>query len=130
MKNRKLMMPLFSFLCFIIVTASPIFLSLKDSQSVSNSTDSVDSETYSYAYNEVGLKFLEKLIAKANGVLDYSSPSENVYIHFDVNKIKDVDLADKTIYISGKVSGTWIPDSIGKVSIANSSEYNFLKLNS
>ena len=116
------MMPLFSFLCFIIVTASPIFLSLKDSQSVNNSVDSVDSETYSYTYNDVGLKFLEKSIAKANGVLDYASPSENVYIHFDVNKIKDVDLADKTIYISGKVSGTWIPDSIGKVSIANSSE--------
>lgn len=130
MKNRKLMMPLFSFLCFIIVTASPIFLSLKDSQSINNSADSVDSETYSYTYNDVGLKFLEKSIAKANGVLDYASPSENVYIHFDVNKIKDVDLADKTIYISGKVSGTWIPDSIGKVSIANSSEYNFLKFNS
>ena len=77
MKNRKLMMPLFSFLCFIIVTASPIFLSLKDSQSVNNSADSVDSETYSYTYNDVGLKFLEKSIAKANGVLDYASPSEN-----------------------------------------------------
>ena len=127
MRNRRLIMPVLSFLCFCVVTVSPIFLSFKDSHSITNTIDRLDSETYSYIYSDVGLNFLEKSIAESNNVEDYISPSENVYIYFDINKIKDVDLTEKTIYISGKVAGTWVPDSIGKTSIANSSEYNSLK---
>ena len=83
------MMPLLSFLCFFVVTISPIFLSFKDSHSITNKIERLDSQTYSYIYSDVGLKFLEQSIADANNVEDYISPSENVYIYFDINKIKE-----------------------------------------
>ena len=127
MKNKKILMPLFSFVCFLVVALSPVFLSFKDSYSVTSTSESIGSATHSYIYSDVGLKFLETSIAQANGLTDYASPSENIYIHFDIDKIKDIDLSCKTIYISGKVAGTWVPNSIGKMSIANSSEYNSMK---
>lgn len=127
MKNKKILMPLFSFVCFLVVALSPVFLSFKDSYSVTSTSESIGSATHSYTYSDVGLKFLETSIAQANGLTDYASPSENIYIHFDIDKIKDIDLSSKTIYISGKVAGTWVPNSIGKMSIANSSEYNSMK---
>lgn len=58
----------------------------------------------------------------------YKSAREYVYLKYDIEKIKNIDLEEKTIYVSGKISGTWIPDSIANASIAPAGGYNTLRL--
>ena len=74
------------------------------------------------------LAFVESAIAQVNGVGDYEPAKEKLYVKFDIEKIKDLDLAQKTIYVSGRLSGTWIPGSLANMPIAAPGEYNSLRL--
>ena len=113
-------------LSFIVAITSPVILSLFDlNTSGSDLGSKSDSApiTREYTYSKKNLSILESAIAKSNGQLDYTVPNKDVFIKLDIEKVKDMDLFSKTIFLSGKVIGTWVPDSIGKIPITSSSEY-------
>ena len=115
-------------LSFIVVAFSPIYLSLIEVSAVDGELLDESAETQLYVDSGRNLAFMEQAIAKVNGLDGYVGATENVHVKFDIEKIKNIDLEQKTIYVSGKVSGTWIPNSIAEVAIAPPGEYNTLRL--
>ena len=78
---------------------------------------------HEYIYNKKNISILETAIAKSNGQLNYEPPKKDLFVKLDIEKVKDINLSNKTIYLSGKVVGTWVPDSIGKLPITSPKAY-------
>lgn len=121
--GRQRLMVALAAISFLVVSLSPIVLSLGESVTSTNR----EAEITTYVDSGKNLEFLERVIAKANGVEDYRPAIEKMYVKVDIEKVKDIDLSAKTVYVAGKVSGTWVPGSIGLRSIAKSGEYNSLR---
>jgi|TARA_Y100000589_G_C27190801_1_gene644727 hypothetical protein len=128
MLTKKWFMVVLGLLSFGVVAFSPIYLSFTEVSAVDGELLDESAETQLYIDSGRNLAFIEQAIAKVNGIDGYEGAKESVHIKFDIEKIKNIDLEQKTIYISGKVSGTWIPNSIAEVSIAPPGEYNTLRL--
>lgn len=58
----------------------------------------------------------------------YKNARECVCLKYGIEKIKSIDLEEKTIYVSGKISGTWILGSIANALIAPAVGHNTLRL--
>ena len=97
-------------LSFGVVAFSPIYLSYSEVSAVDGELLDESAETQLYVDSGRNLAFIEEAIAKVNGIDGYEGAKESVHVKFDIEKIKNIDLEQKTIYISGKVSGTWIPN--------------------
>ena len=122
-RGRQWLMVALAVISFVVVSLSPVFLSLGESANSGNR----EVEIRTYVDSGKNLEFLERVIAQANGIEGYSPADEKLYVKIDIEKVKDINLAAKTVYVAGKVSGTWVQGSIGRKPIAKSGEYNSLR---
>lgn len=128
MQKRRLWVFVVAALSFAVVALSPLVLSIQEATSFDGFSAEGRAETALYVDSGDNLSFVESAIAQVNGVDDYEPAKERLYVKFDIEKIKNLDLAQKTIYVSGRLSGTWIPGSLANMPIAAPGEYNSLRL--
>ena len=128
MQKRHLWVFVVAALSFAVVALSPLVLSIQEATSFDGFSAEGRAETALYVDSGENLAFVESAIAQVNGVGDYEPAKEKLYVKFDIEKIKNLDLAQKTIYVSGRLSGTWIPGSLANMRIAAPGEYNSLRL--
>ena len=109
---------------FIVAISSPIVLSYLELNVSSIGGESISSSlTHEYIYSREKISILETAIAKSNGQTNYIPPSKDLFVKLDIEKVKDIDLSNKTMYLAGKLIGTWVPDSINKTPITGAKAY-------
>ena len=109
---------------FTVAISSPIVLSYLELNVSDVGGESISSSfTHEYVYSREKVSFLETAIAKSNGQTDYRPPSNDLFVKLDIDKVKDIDLSSKTMYLAGKLIGTWVPDSINKTPITGAKAY-------
>ena len=106
---------------FIVAITSPVILSFLELNIINISGGSISSSlSHEYEYSKQNISLLETAIARSNGQINYKAPSKDLFVKLDIERVKDIDLSNKTIYLAGKVVGTWTEDSIVKKPITGS----------
>ena len=122
-RGRQWLMVALALISFVVVSLSPVVLSLGESATSRNR----EVEIRTYVDSGKNLEFLERVIAQANGIKNYQPADQKLYVKVDIEKVKNIDLSAKTVYVAGKVSGTWVPGSVGRQPIARPGEYNAMR---
>lgn len=112
--RRNLFTPLLGIIAFLAVVITPLVIAVVDSSFYGDQGAS----DYRYEYQFKSLNRLENVIAIANRRGDYVAPSAPMYLDLDIEKVRPIDFASQTVFISGTIRGVWSEDSLGKESIA------------
>ena len=106
---------------FIVAITSPVILSFLELNVTSIGGGSISSSlSHEYEYSRENISLLETAIARSNGQINYKAPPKDLFVKLDIERAKDIDLSNKTIYLAGKVVGTWTEDSFVKKPITGS----------
>jgi len=115
--RENLLMPLFVVAAFIVVTLTPILWSVYEASFQFGSGPSDVPAAHVYSVDRRSETALEQVFASVNGVKGFAPVDRSLILQFTLDRLADLDLSSRTIFVSGKVSAVWSPESIGKTLI-------------
>ena len=106
--RRNLMTPLLGAIAFAVVVLSPLLIAGLDANTFRATQQEQSKREYRYDYKPEALRRLEKLIAKTNDrESDFQEARAPMFIDIEVERVRDINLANKTAYVSGIIKGVW-----------------------
>ena len=97
----------------VVVITTPILWSFYEASFYFGSREAAPA-AHVYQVNRDSEKYLEQALAFDNGITDFTPVKRDLILKFTLDKVADLDLARRTVFVSGKVSAVWSPESVGK----------------
>ena len=125
LSRRNLMTPLLGVIAFAVVVLSPLLIAGLDANVFRVTQEARSDSEHRYQYKPERLNRLEKLIASSNQrESDFKEASSPMYVDIDVERVRNIDLTDKTAYVSGIIKGVWSAEqSLSKGGIGPKTSY-------
>ena len=109
----NLFLPLVAIGAVVLVTLGPVVWSFYEASFYFGDRESAPA-AHVYEVNRETEKYLEQAIALDNGVQGFRPVGRDLMLKFTLDKVADLDLARRTVFVSGKVSAVWSPESLGQ----------------
>jgi len=102
------MTPLLALIAFTVIILSPVLVTGIDAYTSKRVKQESNSSEFIYPYNTESLNQLEAQISRLNNrTSDYKAPKSSMFIDIDIQRVRNIDLNNKTAYISGVLKGAW-----------------------
>ena len=109
----NLFLPLVAVSAVVVVILAPVLWSFYEASFYFGSRDAAPA-AHVYEVNRGTEKYLEQAFALDNGIQGFSPTERDLMLKFTIDKVADLDLARRTVFVSGKVSAVWSPESLGQ----------------
>ena len=121
-------MPVLVALAFLSVCLLPFVVSwIEATRAPQTQSGGTAEVSHDYLYQSKTLDSLEEVFAKANQVSGFKPVQKPLYLKVDLERIDDVNLARRSAFVSGKLTGVWGDQSLGRMSITPKQGYDALK---
>ena len=107
------MLPLVAVGAIVVIILAPVLWSFYEA-SFYFGTRNAAPAAHVYEVNRGAEKYLEQAFALDNGIQGFSPVRRDMMLKFTIDKVADLDLARRTVFVSGKVSAVWSPESLGQ----------------
>ena len=97
----NLFLPLVAVGAVVVVILTPVLWSFYEASIYFGLRQDASPAAHVYEVNRKSEKYLEQAIALDNGVEGFASTNRDLMLQFTIDKVADLDLSRKTVFVSG-----------------------------